>query len=159
VVTGERAFNDDFLDALRCLAEAGARFVVVGAHALAAHGVPRATGDIDLFVEPSAENARKVISALHAFGAPLESHGLNLDDLTRPGTVYQIGLPPRRIDLLTGLSGVAFDDAWASRVSIEVDGLPIDFLGREALILNKRATGRAKDLADLALLERPPTGA
>lgn len=104
--------NEDFADMLHCLGEAGVEFVIVGAHALAAHGIARATGDIDIFVKPSAENAERVLAALTAFGAPLDSHGIAPADFARPGLVYQIGLPPRRIDLLTEISGVSFDEAW-----------------------------------------------
>lgn len=93
---------DDYLDLLRELDEAGAEYVVVGAHALAAHGLPRATGDFDVFVRPSLENAQRVAQALRAFGATLEAHGVQVEDFATPGTVYQLGLPPRRIDLLPG---------------------------------------------------------
>jgi hypothetical protein len=145
-------FNDDFLDMLRALGEAGVEFVVVGAHAMAVHGVARATGDLDLVVRSSAENAARVVTALRAFGAPTDAHGLRADDFCVPGTVYQLGLPPRRIDLLTSLSGVSFDEAWSSRTEVEVDGMAVPFLGLDTLLRNKRATGRDKDLVDLRLL-------
>lgn len=149
--------NSDFLDMLRALAEAGARFLVVGAHAMAVHGVPRATQDLDLLVEPSAENAERVRRALEAFGAPLDALGVAVADLTSDDTVIQLGLPPRRIDLLTGLTGVTFEQAWAGRVEHEAAGLLLPFLGRGALVANKLATGRHKDLSDLeALGELPP---
>jgi len=145
-------FNQDFLDMLRSLVESGAEFVVVGAHAMAVHGVPRSTGDMDILVRPTAENADLVLEALRLFGAPIEAHGVARKDFEIPGNVYQVGLPPRRIDLMTGLSGVDFDAAWASRVLIAVEGMEIPFLGLEALRRNKKATGRAKDLVDLKLL-------
>lgn len=148
------ALNEDFLDMLRALIEADVEFVIVGAHALAVHGVPRATGDIDVFVRPSKENARRVMSALRAFGAPTSAHGVSQSDFETGGNVYQIGLPPRRIDLLTEISGVEFDEAWGSRVSVERSGLPLSFIGREALIRNKRASGRDKDLVDVKTLEK-----
>ena len=149
--------NDDFLDLLRALAEAGARFVVVGAHAMAVHGVPRATQDLDLLIEPERENAERVWEALGEFGAPLEALGVTLADLATPDLVIQIGVPPNRIDLLTGISGVTFEEAWRSRVQQTIGTVPAAFLGRDALIANKRATGRRKDFADLeALGELPP---
>ncbi|HXT50577.1 MAG TPA: hypothetical protein VN811_06015 [Thermoanaerobaculia bacterium] len=146
--------NDDFLDLLRALAEAEVVFVVVGAHALAVHGVPRATGDLDVLIRPSSENAARLVGALRAFGAPLDAHGVSEHDFTSPGSVYQLGLPPRRIDLLTSLTGVDFDDAWASRVEVRIEELIVPFLGRDALLRNKRATAREKDLGDIELLSR-----
>lgn len=137
---------------LSALNQAGAEYVVVGAHALALHATPRATGDIDILVRPTLENAERVVRALRDFGAPVDAHDIRNDDLRTPGTVYQIGLPPRRIDLLTSLSGVGFDEAWEGRVSLKVAGITVPFLGREALIRNKRATGRDKDLLDLKAL-------
>jgi hypothetical protein len=129
-------------------------YLIVGAHAMAVHGVPRATGDLDVWVRPEAGNAERVLQALIRFGAPIESIKVRADDLAQPGMVYQIGLPPRRIDILTEISGVDFDEAWSSRVTQALAGLEIPFLGREALVRNKRASGRIKDLSDLALLDR-----
>jgi len=146
--------NADFRDMMEALVEAGARFVVVGAHALAAHGVPRATGDFDLFVEPTAANARRVLAALAAFGAPIGAHQISETDLTTPGLVYQIGLPPRRIDILTSIDGVTFDQAWAGHLDVELDRLRVPVLGRAELIANKLATGRPKDRGDLDLLRK-----
>lgn len=146
--------NDDFLDMLSALERAGARFLVVGAHAMGVHGVPRATGDLDVWVSPDRANAGRVWSALLDFGAPVAAMGVSVTDLEAPDTVVQIGMPPRRIDLLTGISGVGFDEAWESRVLHRVGTLRVPFLGREALVKNKRASGRPKDLADLDVLER-----
>ena len=146
--------NDDFRDVLGELIEAGVDFVVVGAHALAAHGLPRATGDIDILVRPSPDNAARVVAALTKFGAPLQAHGVGAKDFERPGTVYQMGLPPRRIDVLTEISGVSFERAWDTRVPVEVDGIELPFLGRDALVENKRATGRDKDLVDVKALTK-----
>jgi hypothetical protein len=151
-MTEEPRLFEDASDLLRALTDAGADYVVVGAHALAAHGLPRATADFDVLVRPSAENARRVVSALMSFGAPLQAHGVGPEDFERPGTVYQLGLPPRRIDLLTSISGVDFDEAWGSRLEVAIGDLKVPVLGREALIKNKRATGRGKDLLDLEAL-------
>lgn len=139
---------------LSALFAAGAEFLVVGAHALAAHGVPRATGDLDLWVRASAENAERVWRALEQFGAPL--HDLTIDDLARPDVVFQIGVVPQRIDLLTSITGVSFDDAWANRVHVEIGELEVPVLGRSELLRNKRAVGRTRDLADIEELGEGP---
>ena len=146
--------NTDFIDLLRALLGADARFLVVGAHALAVHGVPRATGDLDVWIDASPANARRVWTALEEFGAPLDAVAIRLEDLVQPDRVVQIGLPPRRIDLLTRISGVGFAEAWDSRVIHEVEALPVPFIGRSDLVRNKRATGRTKDLADIEALEQ-----
>lgn len=146
--------NEDFRDLLVLLVDHGVEFVIVGAYALAFHGAPRASGDIDLFVRPSPVNAQRVFDALVRFGAPLESAGVTAVDFSQPGTLYQIGLPPRRIDLLTEISGLTFDEAWASRTAAEVDRRTVSFIGREALLKNKQASGRLKDLADVARLRK-----
>jgi predicted nucleotidyltransferase len=147
--------NEDFRDFLVLLADGGVDFVIVGAYALAFHGAPRASGDIDLFVSPTPANAQRVFDALVRFGAPLESAGVTSADFTQPGAVYQIGLPPRRIDVLTEISGLTFDEAWASRITAEIDGRTVSFIGREALLKNKEASGRPKDVADVARLRKP----
>jgi len=147
--------NEDFRDLLRALSEADARFLIVGAYAVAAHAEPRATGDLDVWVEPTPENAARVISALRRFGAPL--HDLSEADLAQAGIVFQIGLAPRRIDLLTSITGVSFAQAWPERVPVEYAGVQCHVIGIEALRENKRRLGRAKDLADLELLERHRT--
>jgi hypothetical protein len=145
--------TDDWADFLVALLASGARFIVVGAHALAVHGVPRATQDLDVWVEPTRENAERVWEALIRFGAPLGDLDISQEDFVRPETVVQIGLPPNRIDVLTGITGVGdFDVAWAARTEHEVGGHTIPFLGRQTLVTNKRATGRLKDLADIEAL-------
>jgi predicted nucleotidyltransferase len=148
--------NDDFRDLLVELADAGVEFVIVGEFAHAFHGAPRASGDIDIFVRPTRDNAERIVEALVQFGALLASAGINQEDFARPGMVYQIGLPPRRIDLLTEISGVSFEEAWDSREAAEIDGRPVHFIGREAFLKNKQAAGRPKDLADVARLTRRP---
>jgi hypothetical protein len=145
-------WNEDFEDLLVAFERANVEFVIVGAHAMAVEGVPRATGDLDILVRPSPENAQRVFAALIAFRAPVRAHGITANDFCEAGSVYQIGLPPRRIDILTSISGVDFETAWASRVMAGAYGVR-PFLGREALIANKRAAGRPKDLADVFLLE------
>jgi hypothetical protein len=146
--------HDDFRDLLILFADGGVEFVIVGAYALALHGAPRASGDIDLFVRASPDNAERVLAALAHFGAPLAGAGVSAADFARPGLVYQIGLPPRRIDVLTEISGVTFEEAWASRATADLEGRAIGFIGRAALIKNKRAAARPQDLADVARLER-----
>ncbi len=144
--------SGDFRDIVSELVQAGVRFMVVGAHALSVHGVPRATADLDIWIDRTPENASRVWKALAAFGAPLDSLGVAREDLLRVDVVVQIGLPPLRVDLMTGLSGVTFVEAWPSRVEAEFEGVRVPFLGREALIRNKTATGRLKDLGDLESL-------
>lgn len=145
--------TDDWIDFLFALLDANARFLVVGAHAMAVHGIPRATQDLDVWVDRDPEQSARVWSALDAFGAPVEAPGITRADLEHPGTVIQLGVAPNRIDLLTSISGVRdFDDAWGSRVEHQVRGRPVPFLGRSAFIANKRAAGRTKDLADLEML-------
>ena len=143
--------NQDFREMLSGLSAQQAEFLLVGAYALAGHGLPRATGDIDIWIRPTPDNAARVWRALAAFGAPLES--LTIEDLTTPGVFFQMGVPPRRIDILTAIDGVEFDEAWSTRLDCVIDGIRLPVLGREALIRNKRASGRPKDLADLAWLE------
>jgi hypothetical protein len=141
----------DFAEMLAALNAAGAEFLVVGAHALAAHGIPRATGDLDIWIRPGEENAKLVLKALHDFGAPL--FDLTPEDLSVPGTVFQIGVAPVRIDLLTSISGVGFDEAWGRRLAVTVSGITFGVIGREELLRNKRATGRPKDLLDADALD------
>jgi hypothetical protein len=145
--------NEDYRDILSALVAHHARFLVVGAHALAVHGYPRATVDIDIWVDASPENAERVWSALASFGAPLDDLGLRMKDLTRPDIVAQLGLPPNRIDILTGVSGLSFDEAWANRIEEPIEGVRVPVLGREDLRRNKLASGRDKDRADVKGLE------
>jgi hypothetical protein len=144
--------NRDFVEMLQELSAAGADFMVVGAYALAAHERPRATGDIDIWVRPSPENAERVWAALVRFGAPLNE--LTLADLSAPGITFQMGLQPRRIDILTSISGLTFDEAWPNCITVEHDGLRYAVIGKTDLITNKLATGREKDLLDVSNLER-----
>ena len=143
--------NPDFKDMLSALSEEGVEFLVVGAYALAAHGIPRATGALDIWVRSSESNAERCFSALRRFGAPLGD--LTRSDLTAQGTVFQIGVAPNRIDLLTSIDAVAFDEAWTSRITVRIEGLDVPVIGREYLLRNKRATGRPRDLADVERIE------
>jgi hypothetical protein len=147
--------NQDFVDVLAALLAARARFLVVGAYALAAHGVPRATGDLDVWVANDSANAARIWEALVAFGAPIEALGLTRADFETPGKVIQLGVRPRRVDLMTQISGVEFEPAWHSRVIERVAGLEVPFVDRDTLIRNKRASGRLRDLADLEALGVP----
>jgi hypothetical protein len=143
--------NRDFSDMLSALSAAGAEYLIVGAHAMAAHGRPRATGDLDIWVNPRSDNARKVWSALAKFGAPMGE--LTLTDLSNSAVVFQMGVPPNRIDILTSIDGVEFDSAWSRRIEAAFGGQHVPVLGRNDLLINKKAAGRPKDLADAAWLE------
>ena len=134
------AFNDAKVD-----------YMIVGAYAVAAHGVVRATGDIDVWINSTPENARRAWRALANFGAPLS--GVQETDLTVYGTVFQIGVAPSRIDILTSIDGVEFSDAWNGRLEVEIEGIRVNVIGRSHLIANKKAVGRPQDLADVARLE------
>ncbi len=127
-------------------------FLVVGGHAVAFHGYPRFTGDIDFFVRPSQQNASKIGDALEAFGFP-EARRFQ-EALMTEGKIVQLGYPPSRIDLLTSATGLEFEDASKQAIPGELDGLPVRFLDRSSLLRNKRASGRAKDLADVEELEK-----
>jgi hypothetical protein len=149
-----RNLNEDFRDLVLEFADGKVEFLIVGAFAVAYHGVPRATGDIDVFVRPSPENARRVFDGLVRFGAPVASSGVTPKDFETPGIVYQIGQPPRRIDILTEISGVSFEEGWATRRTEQLEGRDVHFIGREELLRNKEAAGRPKDLADVSRLRR-----
>lgn len=146
---------DDFRDLLVELHDAGADFVVVGGHAVAFHGHPRATKDLDVLVRANDVNARRVFQALVAFGAPLQSFEVSEADFATYDGVLQIGLPPRRIDVLNRVDGITFDEAIAEGEMFDLEGRPIRIIGLRALLNNKRASGREQDLADVqALLHR-----
>lgn len=148
--------NQDFRDLLAEFNAHDVEYIVVGAHALAAHGHVRATKDLDIWVRPSAENAPKVLAALRAFGAPL--HDLSETDLASPGTVFQIGVAPVRIDVITEIDGVDFEPAWSRRLSVPFADQIVNVLARQDLIVNKRSAGREQDLLDVKWLEaHPPT--
>lgn len=143
--------NPDFRDILSAFITARVEFLVVGGYAMAAHRLPRATKDLDLWVRPSTENAKRVLTALDAFGAP--RHGLTASDLQTEGTIYQVGVPPNRVDVITVVEGVQFEKAWRDRVDVDIDDLRIPVIGKTDLIANKRTVRRPQDLLDADLLE------
>lgn len=143
--------NPDFKDLLAEFNAHGVEYLVVGAHALAAHGIVRATKDLDVWVHPSEENAPRVLRALAAFGAPL--HDLTIEDLVRPGLVFQIGVAPVRIDVITVIDGVEFAEAWDGRLESTFGDERAPVLSRRHLIRNKKASGRLQDQADVEKLE------
>lgn len=148
------ATNPDFRDLFSALSAEGAEFLVVGAHAVMLYTAPRFTKDLDVWIRPTRENAARVFRALSSFGAPMAD--LTTEDLATEGTIFQIGLEPNRIDLLTSIDGVRFEDAWSRRVSTTYGGVPIHVLSRTDLMTNKKTVGRPQDLLDLERLERAP---
>ena len=148
--------NQDFKDLLSIFCDRNVEFLVVGAHALAAHGHIRATKDLDIWIRPTPENGGRVIAALREFGAPLQ--GLTSEDLSSPGVIFQIGVPPVRIDIITIVDGLTFEEAFSDRLQTAFAGVPVGVLSRKHLIQNKRAAARLQDLADIeALSNLPPS--
>jgi hypothetical protein len=143
--------SKDLREFLELLNSSGVEYVIVGAHSLAFHGRPRFTGDLDVLVQATPDNAAKLIDLVNRFG--FADSGLKETDFLQPEQVIQLGVAPNRIDLLTSITGVSCADAFATRVSAELDEIPVFILGKEALIRNKRAVGRPQDLADLETLE------
>jgi len=144
--------NRDYRDLFTALNANGVEFLVVGAHALAAHGHVRATKDMDVWVRPSPANAPHVMAALESFGAPM--HAITVHDFEAPGITFQIGIAPVRIDIITAVDGLEFEPSWQNRIASEYGGEPVFVLSRADLIANKRASARPQDLADVAALER-----
>lgn len=144
--------NPDFKDILSCLRNESVEYLIVGAYALAGYGYPRATGDIDIWVKNDTENARRVLKALSAFGAPVSE--LTVDDFTTPDLVFQIGVEPNRVDILTSVDGLEFSEAWENRIHRVVDGIDIMQLSKADLLKNKQATDRDKDQGDIAWLKK-----
>jgi len=143
--------NEDYRDMLQTLSDEKVEFLLVGAYAMAAHGYPRATMDMDIWIMPSAENADAVLRALRRFGTPL--HNLTREDLQKDGTVFQIGVAPRRIDIITDASGLQFEETYGRSLSVNIEGIEVHIPSLDDLIRNKRAIGRSKDLADVEALE------
>ncbi len=148
--------NQDYKDMLSALLREKVDFLLVGAYALAVHGLPRATGDIDLWIRREESNVKHVMRALGSFGAPLSQ--ITKEDLLTPGIVYQIGVEPRRIDILTSIDGVGFEEAWPKRIEVEVEGIMIPVIGRDHLLKNKLSTGRLQDAADASRLTEKEKG-
>ena len=150
--TKDSFFNSDYADMAKALLDAGAEFMLVGGFAVSIHGYPRTTFDIDFWVRPTPENALRVIAALRSFGAPLQN--VTARDFDHPDIVLQIGVAPRRIDILTRIDGVSWEEAAPHVISENCNGLSIPVIGLEDLVRNKRASGRPKDEADAAALAR-----
>ena len=144
--------SSDFKDILSAFDVQGVDYLVVGAHAMAFHGVARATGDIDLWVKCDVANSEKVYKALVDFGAPMVD--VNKSDFEIPGTVYQIGVAPHRIDILTAIDGVVFDEAFAARETVNINGFTIPVISKHHLIENKNTVRRPQDLVDVQLLKK-----
>jgi hypothetical protein len=144
--------NSDFRDLLRSLHECEVRYLVAGGYAVIHHSQPRYTKDIDIWLEPSAENARKLMRAFLQFGIPMI--GITEADFAQPGTQFNLGVPPCAVDLLTTIPGLEFEAAWANRVISEENDFPIYYLGKADLIKAKKKAGRPQDLADLDELRR-----
>jgi hypothetical protein len=147
-----RPLSNDLREFIRLLNAEAAEYLIVGAWALAFHGRPRYTGDMDILVRSDPANAARMMRVIEAFG--FGKTGITTGDFLREDYVIQLGVEPNRIDLLTGISGVEFDEAWQSRVAGELGGQTVGFLNRDLLIRNKLASGRDKDIADARLLER-----
>jgi hypothetical protein len=145
------SLSADLREFIELLNSRGVEYVIVGAHSLAFHGRPRYTGDLDILVRPSPENAAKLVALLCDFG--FEATAFSPSDFTATEQMIQLGRVPNRIDLRTAISGVAIDDAFRTKIATEMEGLPIFILSKELLIRNKRAVGRQQDLADLEALE------
>ncbi len=143
--------NSDCRDLLAEFNAQSVEFIIVGAHALAAHGHIRATKDMDVWIRPTLDNAARAYNALRSFGAPL--FDLRVEDLATPGIVFQIGVPPVRIDIITQIDAVGFDEAWSERLETRFEDQSVAVLSRSLLIQNKRAAGRMQDLADVEWLE------
>jgi hypothetical protein len=143
--------NIDLIDLLRALNAEAAEYLIVGGYAFAFHGRPRATKDIDIYIGCDPTNARRVWSALVAFGAPLAD--LTETDLASPDTFFIMGRPPNQIDIITSIDGIRFGDAWPNRIESTYGGVRVCYIGKADLIANKQAAGRPQDLADVAYLE------
>jgi hypothetical protein len=143
--------NPDFKELLLAFNAHNVEYLIVGAHALAAHGHVRATKDLALWIRPDEQNAERVLRALSDFGAP--SGDLTADDLSRKDTIFQIGMPPLRIDIITAIDGVEFAEAWPDRLASAFGGVPAPVISRHHLLINKRTAARLQDLADVQQLE------
>jgi len=148
--------DQDFEDFVALLNKHDVIYMVVGGYALAFHGKPRHTGDLDIWIEATAENAQKLVNVIAAFG--MSSLGLTQHDFLENGVVTQIGYPPLRIDILNEIDGVSFIEAFPNKLIIDVDGLPVNYIGLDDLIRNKQATGRQRDVSDVSELNKIKKG-
>jgi hypothetical protein len=144
--------NNDYKEMLQLLKRNEVQFLVVGAYAMGVYGYPRATGDMDIWIMSSGENSRKVFDALKEFGAPLSQ--INETTFAGRDIIFQIGVAPRRIDIITTIDGLEFEQAWQHRVEIDIDGLNVPFISKPDLIKNKESTGRDKDILDAKILRQ-----
>jgi len=142
--------DKDFNEFVELFLEHNVRFLIVGGYALAAHGLPRATGDLDAWVWVNPENAQNIMRALNAFG--FQNLSLTESDFSKEDSIIQLGYPPFRIDILTSIDGVVFDQAWEKKIVVELNGMNVPFIGRDDLITNKKASGRPQDIADVSRL-------
>jgi hypothetical protein len=140
-------FTKDFKEFIELLNKHSVEYLIIGGYAVALHGYPRYTGDLDVWLNPTEENSIKVVSVLSDFG--FSSLGINKEDLMQIGNVIQLGYPPIRIDLLTSIDGVEFEDSFNKKIKFEIDGIKINLLGKDDLIKNKEKTGRLRDLDDI----------
>jgi hypothetical protein len=143
--------NSDLREFIELLNSHNIRYLIVGGFAVAYHGYPRMTGDIDVFLEATEDNARKMEAVLAAFG--FAGLGLTAADFLKPNRIIQLGYPPNRIDLHTAISGAGFTEAWDDRAAGKIDGIPVPFIGKRTLLTNKAAAGRPQDKADLDALK------
>lgn len=151
IITGKLMLNPDFKEFIQSLNDNQVGYLVVGGYAVALHGYPRYTKDIDIWIEMSPSNAARIVQAIEQFG--FRSLGLKESDFLDTDTIIQLGYPPRRIDLLTTLPGIDFESCFAAKVVVEIDGVAVNFIDLENLKKNKRATGRFQDMADIENLE------
>ena len=145
-------FEQDFIDFIQLLNDKEVKYMVVGAHALSLHGRPRYTGDLDIWIKPDKNNAKKMVMVIKEFG--FETLGLSEDDFLRKNYVTQLGYPPLRIDILNSISGVDFDEAYHSKVETMINYLKVSFISENDFIKNKQTLGRAKDLGDIEALKK-----
>jgi hypothetical protein len=144
--------NEDYKEMLQLLLEEQVDFIIVGAYALGTHGYPRATGDIDIWVKPNNINSKKLYKALARFGAPLDQ--IKMDEFSVEGVNFQIGVIPRRIDIITKIDGVTYEEADEDKIIVEIEGLKIPVISLDKFIKNKLATGREKDELDIKILRK-----
>ncbi|MFB3890649.1 MAG: hypothetical protein ACE15C_01355 [Phycisphaerae bacterium] len=147
--------SEDFRELCELLNSQGAEYVIVGGYAVGFHGAPRFTADIDFFVRPTEQNYTRIVAALEAFG--FGSVGLTLDEFLLPGRIIQIGVEPNRVDLITSITGVSWEEADRGKVAGQYGGVPVFYIGRQELLKNKAASARKKDLADVEALDRKGT--